>query len=611
MPEPAVPPEPAPPSGPAGGLHRGLREWGQRLMAYVAPEGGRAPRIHRRPVSLVYGLNDAVPASSLIPLAFQHAMLALTFLIYPVLAATEAGLSAQQTSSILSACALSMGLATLLQCARTRFGSGYLAVHIPAPGAIPLAVQAISLGGVGLMAATTFLVGFIQLGAARIVRPLRILLPPEVCGVAVTMLGVSLAGPALRRGLGMEGGELAPAENALLVSAATVCLIVAVTVFAPRKWKLFAVFLGASVGWALALALGAGPKGAADAIAAAPWMALPELHLPSLTLDPSLLPLVLLLVMMNLVDVLSVTVSLEKMNDADWHRADMRAAQRAVTACGIGNMLNGLTSGFQAGLSSSSVGLAFATQATARVIGLVAGALIFATAFFPKAIVALTLIPSPVIGGILTYTSAYLVVAGMDLITSRRLSERRVFVVGLSVLAGLSIILLPLRDQLPEALRPLFSTPLTVGACCAIALNLLFRIGISKESTLTLDPHSGAFPAMRNFLERQGDLWGARRDVIAQAIPVAAQALEIIADAGIAEGDVEVRARFDETHLDVEVLYEGEVMEAPKERPSPEALFGDAKEVAAFGAFMLKQLGEHVRFGRTGDRARIALRFDH
>lgn len=599
-----------PPQDDKSGL-RSLARTGRRILDAVFPAAGHAPRVHRRPSALVYGLNDPVPPTSLVPLAVQHAMLALTFLIYPVLAATEAGLSARDTSAMLSACALSMGLATLIQCGRTRFGSGYLAVHIPAPGAIPLAVQAIALGGVGLLAATTFLVGLTQLFAARIVRPLRVLLPPEVCGVAVTMLGVSLAGPALRRALGLEDGAVVPAENALLVSAATVSLIVAVTVFAPRRLKLFAVFLGASVGWALALGLGLGPKGAGDAIAAAPLVALPELRLPALALAPSLFPLMILLVLMNLVDVLSVTVSLEKMNDADWHRADMRAAQRAVTACGIGNMLQGLTSGFQAGLSSSSVGLAFATQATARVIGFLAGILIFATAFFPKAIVALTLIPSPVIGGILIYTSAYLVVAGMDLITSRRLSERRVFVVGLSVLAGLSIILLPLREQIPDALRPLFSTPLTVGACCAILLNLLFRIGIHKEASIHLDPRSGAFPTTREFLERQGDLWGARRDVIANAIPVAAQALEILADSGIAAGPVELRARFDETHLDVEIFYDGEVMEAPKERPSPEALFGDAKEVAMFGAFMLKQLGEHVKFGRSGDRARIALKFDH
>lgn len=583
----------------------------RRGIERLFPDPRHGGRILRRPASLVYGLDDKVPPAALVPLAAQHAMLAVTFLIYPVLAATEARLPADQMSAMLSACAMSIGVATIIQCMRTRFGSGYLAVHIPAPGAIPLAAQALMLGGLGLMAMTTLLVGICQLFMARLVRPLRVLLPPEVCGVAVSMLGVSLAGPALRRALGLDHGPLV-AQNATFASLATVGVIVAITVFAPRRLKLFAVFAGASIGWVLALVLGAGHPEANAAIAAAPLVAWPTLTLPSLQFAPALFPLMALLVMMNLVDVLSVTVSLEKMNDADWRRADMQAAQRAVTACGFGNILNGLTSGFQSGLSSSSVGLAFATQSTARIIGILAGAMIFAIAFLPKAIVALTLIPSPVIGGILLYTSSYLVVAGMDLVTSRRLSERRVFVVGLSVLAGLSVALLPLREQLPLVLQPLFSTPLTVGALSAILLNLLFRIGIARETGEIVPEGAHAFPFARDFLERQGDVWGARRDVIATAIPTVAQALELVIDSGIAEGPIELRARFDETHLDVYLIYDGEVVEAPKERPSPEALLGDAKEQASFAAWMLKRLSDRVHFGRTGGgRARIALRFDH
>lgn len=592
----------------AGSAYPRLR----RLLDRAFPPPGSIQRATRRPSSLVYGLNDPVPPSSLVPLAAQHAMLAVTFLIYPILAATEARLPADQVSAMLSACALSIGLATIVQCLRSRFGSGYLAVHIPAAGAIPLAVQAMTLGGLGLLAATTFTVGVAQIFVARLVRPLRVLLPPEVCGVAVTMLGVSLAGPALRRALGVETGTtLHVVPGAVITSAITLGLIVAITVFAPRRLKLFAVFTGASLGWVLAAALHTNHPGAAEAIAAAPLLAWPQLTLPAPHLDMRLFPLMALLVVMNLVDVLSVTVSLEKMNDADWRRADMRAAQRAVTACGIGNMLNGLSGGFQSGLSSSSVGLAFATQATSRMIGILAGVLIFAIAFFPKAIVALTLIPAPVIGGILLYTSAYLVVAGMDLIVSRRLSERRVFVVGLSVLAGLSVALLPLRDQLPGGLQPLFSTPLTVAACSAILLNLLFRIGISRESGEEVPAGAHAFPFARDFLERQGDLWGARRDVIAAAIPIVAQALELVTDSGLADGPIELRARFDETHLDVYLLYEGEIVQPPRERPPPEALLGDAKEVAAFTSYMLQSLSDHVHFGRSQGRARIALRFDH
>ncbi|WP_341989410.1 solute carrier family 23 protein [Azorhizobium sp. AG788] len=590
-----------------GRITRALRP----LRHFVIAEPGTAPRARRRPTNLVYGLDDKVPAGALVALSGQHAMLALTFLIYPLVAATEAHLPETQIHAMLTACAMCIGLATVLQCARSRFGSGYLAVHVPSPGALPLAIQALALGGVGLMAATTLLIGVSQVFVARLVRPLRVVLPPEVCGVAVTMLGVSLADPALRRAMGLSAGNLTVATAPLLVSLLTVALIVSVTVFAPRRLKLFAVLIGASAGWALAAYLHLERPDSAAVLASAAWIALPQVHLPSLAIEPSLLPLAAIMIMMNLVDVLSVTVSLEKMNDADWRRADMRAAGRAVTTCGIANVLNGLTSGFQSGLSSSAVGLAFATGATARIIGIVAGSLIFATAFFPKAIIALTLIPSPVIGGILLYTTAYLLVAGMELVLSRRLSERRVFLVGLSILAGLAVALLPIKGQFPLWAQPLVSTPMSVSACTAIVLNLLFQIGISRESGIKVALGDNPFTTARDFLERQGDLWGARRDVIAAAIPVTAQALEMLHDNGIAEGDVELRARFDETHLDVYLLYDGAPMEAPKSRPAPEALLGDAKEVASFAAYMLQRLSDRVTFGQTGGRSRVALRFDH
>lgn len=538
-------------------------------------------------------------------------MLALTYLLYPMVAAAEAGLDSAGAEAMLTTCTMCIGLTTIIQCARTRFGSGYLAIHIPAPSSIPLAVQSLALGGAGLMALNTLVVGILQMLVARVVRPLRVLLPPEVCGVAVSMLGVSLAGPALRRALGMSNQGASVEVESLWVSVLTLGIIVAVTVFAQRRLKLFAVLAGAVAGWIAARISGVDTTDFSAALGRVDMVAMPALSLPSLEFAPSLLPLIGLLVMISVVDVLSTTLSLEKMNDADWRRADMSAASRAVTASGIGNILNGLTTGFQTGLSSSAVGLAFATGATARIIGIVAGLLMFATAFFPKAIVALTLIPSPVMGGILLYTAAYLLVAGMDLILSRRLSDRRVFLVGLSMLAGLSVALLPLYDQLPLWAQPLFSTPLTVATCFAIVLNLVFRIGIARESGFMVPADASPFLVVQEFLEQQGGLWGARRDVVAAAIPVATQALEVLQDAEIASGPVELRARFNETALDVFLLYEGEVMQAPKERPSPEALLGDAQEVAGFAAYMLTRLSDKVTFGRLGQRARIALRFDH
>ncbi len=114
----------------------------------------------------------------------------------------------------------------------------------------------------------------------------------------------------------------------------------------------------------------------------------------------------------------------------------------------------------------------------------------------------------------------------------------------------------------------------------------------------------------QEFLERHGDLWGARREVIATAIPVAAQALELAEEVGATGSNTELRARFDETHLDVVIIYDGPPLVVPKRQPSAESLLEEGA-AGSFGAYMLSRLGDHVTFGRNGSRGRILLRFDH
>ena len=216
------------------------------------------------------------------------------------------------------------------------------------------------------------------------------------------------------------------------------------------------------------------------------------------------------------------------------------------------------------------------------------------------------------IGGILLYTSAYLLVAGMDLILSRRLSERRVFLVGLSILAGMSVALLPLKEQLHTAIQPLFSNPLTVAICAAMLLNLIMRIGVSKESAHQVEAGANAFLTVQRFLEQQGRhvgrAAGCDRRRHSGGRPGAGRWWWTRASP---RGRWNCAPASTRPTWNVFVIYDGQVLEVPKERPSPEALLGDAQEVAGFAAYLLKGLGDRVTFGRSGGKARITLRFDH
>ncbi|QTL05937.1 purine/pyrimidine permease [Aquabacter sp. L1I39] len=580
----------------------------QRLLALL-PHSPQFPAIRRRPVELVYGRDDTVPLGDWIPLSLQHAVLALTFLIYPLLAADAADLPLAARQPLLTSSVIAIGLATMLQCSRSRFGSGYLLVSVPAPNAIPMASQALAMGGVGLLALCTLILGLSQVALSRIIRRLRVLLPTEVCGITMAMLGISLAGSGLQRAFGGYHAAFTIDPLPLLVTLTTLSIIVAITVFAPRHVKIYAIVAGGTCGWILARWIGVDSRDIGALIAPVSLVGLPSPPSLSFALEPNLAPLLMLVVITSLLDILSATISLEKLEDADWRRADMLAAERAVAGIGLANIAASMLAATPCGVSRTAVGFAASTGATARVIGFAAGALIFATAFFPKAVAFLTLIPGPVTGALLLYTACFMIVNGMALILTRRLNERRIFMVGLSVVAGVGAAIFPLAEQVPPWAAPVLATPIALGTSVALVLNLIFRIGIARDAKVDLGEDENIYQAVRRFLELQGNAWGTRTAMVEAAIPAVAQAAEFARDQQPA-GPITLTARYDEARLSVTLLYEGAALAAPSRQPNPEALLGDAEEANMFTAFLLTRLCDRVQYGRRADRAFIDLSFD-
>lgn len=564
----------------------------------------------RRPANLIYGVGDPVPASTLGPLAAQHALLALTYLIYPLIAASTLGLADVEVERLMSASALGMGLCTILQCAATRFGSGHLMIHVASPSAIPLAVQSMLIGGPAALGLSTLVVGVLLLTSSAGIRLMRTLFPPEVCGVAVLMLGVSLADAGLRRAFGLLGASPVVHEGAFLISLLTLFFTVAVTLFMPRGIKIFAVLIGVAVGWSVSELTGVSHSNMATEVAKVSLFAPPSLGVPALNLSPALIPLIVIQVAMMLLDLLSTSITLERMEDAGWRHANLRTAQRAVLASGLGNMLSGLAGGFATATSSSAIGLAFATGTTARIVGVCAGIGLCAAAFFPKLLMALTLIPSPVIGGIVLYTAAFMLVTGMSLIVQRQLDERRIFMVGLSIVPGLAAAMFPLVHQVPAWAHPVFSTPLTVSATFAIVLNLLFRIGIARRATALVTADADMFETAGEFLLSAGRRWGLERNRIAAAVPVTAMALDMLFNNQHANGPVELSVRVDPSALAVLITYDGAPIHPPEDLPPHDALLGTPAERVAFVAYMLGHLAEDAEFTRVTNRPCIILRFD-
>lgn len=584
-----------------------------RWLSLRLPASPPAPaRI--RPTNLVYGVDDRPPLPAVLVLAIQHVTLVLALQVYVLIVAQEMGLDTAGTRALVATSVLVYGVGTILQTLRPPLGAGLLLVHMPDPLMIVSYAGIAKAAGAAAAGGALVLASLLQLALSRVVSHLRVLFPPEVLGVMVCMLGISMVGGGVHRLLGLSPSAGAVDATASVIGLLTLGSIVAVAVWSRGSLRLFALIIGLLVGGAASLAAGTLDTGGAGA--AVGWFALPPLRLPSFDFPPTaFLPLGLGVILAALDTVGSVVV-MERMDDAGWRRSNMRVVGGAVWVNGATNLLGGLIGGFGTGTSSANIGLCSATGATARVIGVAAGAMLVVGSCFPPLIAVITMIPEPVKGAISLYAAAYLVTSGMELILSRMLDARRTFMVGLSIAAGIAIIALPsLVAQAPAWAHEIVSSPLAVASLVAIALNLLFRLGIARSATLPI--HGGtSVREVTTFLERCGADWGARRDVVLKAGNAAVEAVEVLRGSDRADGEIALTATFDEFNLDLEFVHPGKPVVLAAAAIDPHtALEGDDDDLEALlsaaSNALLTRMADRARTLTRGDRSVLALHFVH
>src|SRR5690606_1401861 len=109
---------------------------------------------------------------------------------------------------------------------------------------------------------------------------------------------------------------------------------------------------------------------------------------------------------------------------------------------------------YPSAISSANIALSHISRSTSRWIGLLTAALLALAAFLPQVSLALTLIPTPIIGAVEVYAAAYLIVSGIELIASRAMDSRGIFMVGLSFVAGVGVMFLPgIAELAPDSIR--------------------------------------------------------------------------------------------------------------------------------------------------------------
>lgn len=563
----------------------------------------------QRPADLSYAADERPPAVALVSLALQHAVMALSLSAYVLIACRSAGLSGEATRLILSGTVLAMAVATLLQAVGRKVGSGALIVHIPDPLFIGLVGSALKAAGPPALVLVGLTSGVAQLVVARLMPYLRAVFPSQVAGVVVLVAGLSLVEYAFEGGLGLDHADAVQAPE-FIVFLVTFGAIAALSVWGSRGVKLFALFGGLTLGIATSAAFGLLEGG--DRIAAAPLFGLPMPHLPTFDLGAGTIASAAALAVMVSLDILACVVIVDHMDDAAWRRPDMGRVGGGITANGLGEITSGLFGGMPVAPSSANIGLAHASRATSRVIGLATAALMIALALMPKLTVALTLMPGPVMGAVALYASSFLITSGVELIASRALDSRGVFLVGVSVSLGLiAIAYEEMVSTAPQLIRALFDDAVIVSGLSAVGLNLLFRLKASRTATRILGAEDTSAVVTAK-LEELGTAWHVRRDVLNHAKLAGGEAMEMLGRGGSTRRASAMTARFDEISLTVEFTHAGPPVHLGT---TAETGFGiDADEgafaEAASNAIMLR-LADRVTTGERDGGGYLLLHFEH
>jgi len=566
----------------------------------------------KRPPNLAYGVDDLPPTGVTLLSGVQHVALLSTFLIFPLLVGREANVPAPQILDVLSLSMMAMSVAAILPAlTRGPIGAGFLCPAVFSVTYIGPSLLAARTGSLALVVGMTIFAGFVEAGLSRLLRHLRAFFPSEIAGLVVAMLGVTNGAIGIRYLLGVGLPEPAGARE-LAVGAISLGTMLALNVWAGGSIRVLCVLFGGLVGYAAAALTGILTASEVHRVVTAPLIAIPSFGHVEWSFDVALVAPFAVGALAACLKTIGVVTTCQKINDADWVRPDMRSISKGVLADALGTVTAGLLGTVGVNSSPSAVGMASATGVTSRRVAWAIGGIFFVLTFLPKAASVLAIMPRPVLGAILLFAGCFVFVNGLEIVTSRLLDARRTLVIGLSFMAGLAVDLFPgYFATLPSRLQPLVSSSLVFSMLSAMMLNLVFRLGVRRTQRLIVDPDRFDPVAIEEFMETQGAVWGARRDVIDRARFNLTQSVETIMDSGGATGPLEITASFDEFNLDLRVSYTGPALELPVKRPTNQEIMESDEGQRRLAGFMLRRYADRVQSTYHAGRSTILFHFDH
>jgi NCS2 family nucleobase:cation symporter-2 len=564
-----------------------------------------------RPDDLIYTVDELPPWPRLLLLSLQNVVLISVYLVFIVIISRAGGGSEQLIISAVSMGMIAVAIATMLQSVwKGPIGSGYLAPPVFSAIYLGPSLLAAKIGGLPAVFAMTVFAGAIEVILSRFLHRLRGVFPPAVSGFIVCIVGIELGLVGMDQVLDVEAYKSPLFSRFMFVALITLTIIISLSVWFQGLMRLMCSLIGITVGFLLSIPLGLLESKSVSAFLSTAFFSLPDPGLISYHFVPALIPAFLIAGLASALRTIGVITTCQKINDADWKRPQIKSIKGGMLADGLGCMIGGLlgTPGMNA--APSIVGVSKASGATSRYIAFPAGALFIIFAFFPKIASLFLLLPMPVVGAALVANAAFMISGGIQIMVSRNIDTRMTYVIGISLLLGLSRKAFPdYFEELPATLQLMTGTMLSLSVISAVVLNLIFRVGIKRTQVFVFEQSDISLEKLANFLHSKGKPWGLDQEVIERSISTTTQVIHHLQEAHLILGTVKITVSYDQVDLAINIDYRGTLLSLPNVGLKKTVFVEEEAFAYGLADFLTGVYPDRMELSATGKDSSIRLYF--
>ncbi|MDX1731758.1 MAG: nucleobase:cation symporter-2 family protein [Aurantimonas coralicida] len=436
---------------------------------------------------MIYRLEDRPPNGPAILAAIQHILASIVGIVTPALIIGGVLGLGEHIPYLVAMSLFVSGVATFIQCRRFGpVGSGLLSVQgtsFAFVGAILAAGFAVKGRGgtpedILAMIFGLCLVGcLVEIGLSQFVGRLRRIITPTVTGIVITIIGLSLVKVGFTDFAGgATAGEALGEPVNLLLGFIVVAAILVLTFQRNPTVRISAIMAGLVIGFVVAALLG---KVDFSSAGSGPLIALPIPFRYGIDFD---LALFLPIAFIYLITAIETTGDLtaNSIIAGEPVRGDLYMARikGGILADGVNSGIAAVFNTFPNTTFSQNNGVIQMTGVASRHVGMIIAVILIVLGFFPVIGNAFLLVPKPVLGGATLVLFGTIAVAGIRILASEPIDRRKAYIMAVSFGLGLGVTLVPDATQhLPDFIRQVFATPITLSGLSAIILSLVIPEG--------------------------------------------------------------------------------------------------------------------------------------